>query len=271
MVQTLVTTMLWMLALTQPARDQLMAARPPDREIVLTRTFTAPEQAVTASANVEADLRRVTQELMDAIAPGRVDVWRRYLHEKMLHLDENGVVRDKEAFLKELTPLPDGLIGRIEIDRFRLSIEGDLAVAAVEIQEYLDYHGQHLRTRFRFLDTWVRTSDGWRLIAEHTAAVLKDPPAVRLTREELCGYAGVYQLTPKITTTVRCTDAAIISERTDRPAVTYLPEVRDVFFAAGQPRSRRVFLRDANGRVIGFADRREGEDVRWTRTGDVSR
>jgi hypothetical protein len=47
--------------------------------------------------------------------------------------------------------------------------------------------------------------------------------------------------------------------------VTYLPEVRDVFFVAGQPRTRRVFLRDAAGRITGFADRREGEDVRWRR------
>src|SRR5262245_41875258 len=121
------------------------------------------------SANVEADLRRMTQELMDAIAPGHTDVWRRYLHEKMLQLDENGAVRDKDALL-------------------------------------------NLRTRFRSLDTWVRTSEGWRLIAQHTAAVLKDPPAIRLTKDELCAYAGVYQLTPDITTTIACTDAGLTSK-----------------------------------------------------------
>jgi hypothetical protein len=51
--------------------------------------------------------------------------------------------------------------------------------------------------------------------------------------------------------------------------VTYLPEVRDLFFAAGQPRSRRIFMRDTAGNVVGFGDRREGEDVRWQRTGNV--
>ena len=223
------------------------------------------------SANVEADLRRMTQELMDAIAPGQTDVWRRYLHEKMVQLDENGVVRDKEALLKELMPLPAGLVGRIEVDEYRLTLSGDVAVAAVEVQEYLDYHGQNLRTRFRSLDTWVRTSEGWRLIAQHTAAVLKDPPAIHLTKGELCAYAGVYQLTADITTTIDCTDTGLTSKRRDRPAVTYLPEVRDLFFAAGQPRSRRVFIRDAKGQVIGFADRREGEDVHWKRTGNVPR
>jgi hypothetical protein len=38
-----------------------------------------------------------------------------------------------------------------------------------------------------------------------------------------------------------------------------------VFFAAGQPRTRRIFVRDAAGRIVGFVDRREGEDVRWTK------
>jgi len=56
-------------------------------------------------------------------------------------------------------------------------------------------------------------------------------------------------------------------ERAGRPPVTYRPEVLDVFFAPGQPRTRRIFQRDGSGLVTGFADRREGEDVRWRRTG----
>jgi len=223
----------------------------------------------TSPSDTEAELRRMTQELFDAIAPGNAGLWRRYLHENFLHLDENGVVRDKAAFLQEITPLPAGLVGRIEVDRYQVRLHGDTAVAAGEVQEYLDYHGQSLRTRFRFVDTWIRTAEGWRLIAEHTSAVLKDPPAIRLTRDELCGYAGLYRLTPDITTIVRCTDDGLTSERTGRPAATYLPEVRDVFFIAGQPRTRRIFLRDATGKVAAFVDRREGEDVRWQRGGDA--
>ena len=221
----------------------------------------------TSRSDTEAELRRMTQELMDAIAPGNAEVWRRYLHENVVHLDENGVVRDKAALLKELSPLPAGLVGRIQVDRYQVQLHGDTAVAVGEVQEYLDYHGQSLRTRFRFVDTWIRTGEGFRLIAGHTSAVLKDPPAVRLTRDELCAYAGLYQLTPAITTIVRCADDRLTSERTGRPAATYLAEVRDVFFIEGQPRTRRIFLRDAAGEVTAFVDRREGEDVRWQRVG----
>jgi hypothetical protein len=180
-----------------------------------------------------------------------------------MYLDENGKLIDKESLLEELTPLPAGLVGRIEVDRFEMKRYGDTAVAAGEIQEYLDYHGQPLRTRFRFLDTWRRTPEGWRLAARHTSAVLKDPPAIALAAAELCAYAGEYRLTPQIVTTIRCTEKGLTSERSGRPAVTYLPEVRDVFFVPGQPRTRRIFLRDPAGKIAGFGDRREGEDVRW--------
>lgn len=226
----------------------------------------ARTSAAAPASDVEALLKRQTQELMDAVAPGDAEVWRRYLHEDVVYLDENGVVLNKAALLKELTPLPAGLVGRIEVDRFRLTLHGDTAVVAAEVQEYLDYHGQNLRTRFRFLDTWLRTPAGWRLAARHNAAVLKDPPAVSLSSAELCAYAGEYRLTPTITTTLRCTANGLTAERSGRPPATYLPEVRDVFFVAGQPRSRRIFTRDTAGEVVGFADRREGEDVRWQRS-----
>jgi hypothetical protein len=221
--------------------------------------------AASEASAVEMELERLTQELMDAVAPGDVATWQRLLDERFLHLDENGVVRDKAAFLAELRPLPAGLVGRIEVDRFRVALHGDFAVVAQEIQEYLDYHGQSLRTRFRSLDTWQHTPAGWRLLAQHVAAVLKDPAAISLTREELCTYAGTYELASAIRTVVRCTATGLSSQRTDRPAVDYLVEVRDVFFVAGQPRTRRIFTRDSRGRIDGFVDRREGEDVRWKR------
>lgn len=212
-----------------------------------------------------AELRRMTQELLDAVAPGDVAVWDRTLHERFVHLDENGVVRDKPALLAELRPLPPGLVGRIEIDTFEAELHGDTAVTAYELQEYLDYHGQPLRSRFRAVDTWLKTPQGWRLIAQHTAAVLKDPPSVLLSREQWCEYAGVYALTDAITTTIRCRDDGLISERTDRPPTRYVAELRDVLFVPGQPRTRRIFQRDAAGRTVGFVDRREGEDIRWSR------
>ena len=103
------------------------------------------------------------------------------------------------------------------------------------------------------------------MLAEQVAAVLKDPPSVKLTQQQLCEYNGSYSMTADIVTTLKCTQDGFTAERTGRPATQYLAEVPDVFFVAGQPRTRRIFVRDAQGKVVGFVDRREGEDMRWNR------
>jgi len=224
----------------------------------------AVAQAAAPSA-AETELRKIVQEMLDAVAPGNADVWRRYLHERVLRVDENGAVQTKEELLKEFAPLPPGLVGRAKVDTFKIELHDEVAVVAFEIQEHLDYHGQIMRSRFRVSDTWLKTAQGWQLLAEQVAAVLKDPPSVKLTQQQLCEYNGSYALTTEITVTLRCTQDGFTSERSGRLATQYLAEVPDVFFVAGQPRTRRIFTRDAQGKVVGFVDRREGEDVRWTR------
>jgi len=221
-------------------------------------------QAAEPSA-AETELRKITQEMLDAIAPGNVEVWRRYLHERVILVDENGTVRTKAEMLKELSPLPQGLVGSLELATFKIETHGDVAVLAYEAQEHLDYHGQILQSRYRINDTWLKTGQSWQLLAEQVAAVLKDPPSVKLTQQQLSEYNGSYAMTADIVTKLQCTQEGFTAERTGRPATQYLAEVPDVFFVAGQPRTRRIFLRDSHGKVVGFVDRREGEDIRWLR------
>ena len=107
---------------------------------------------------------------------------------------------------------------------------------------------------------------GWRLIGMHVAAVLRDPPRILLPRRVLCSYNGQYKLTAEIRVTVSCDEGRLRVQREGR-ADTYLyPEVRDVFFEEGRPRTRRIFERDTRGRIVAFVDRREGEDLRWRRS-----
>jgi hypothetical protein len=104
--------------------------------------------------------------------------------------------------------------------------------------------------------------DTFRIETHGDVAVL----AYETQEQQLCEYAGSYKLTADIATTIRCTQDGLTGERTGRPPAQYLAEVPDVFFVAGQPRTRRVFVRDAQGKVVGFVDRREGEDVRWRKS-----
>jgi hypothetical protein len=92
--------------------------------------------------------------------------------------------------------------------------------------------------------------------------------AIRRFGPAICtsaAYEGTYALTEEILATVRCTSQGLLVEREARPPPTYVAELEDVFFVPGQPRTRRIFQRDSRGGIVGFVDRREGEDVRWVK------
>ncbi|HEX4506262.1 MAG TPA: nuclear transport factor 2 family protein [Alphaproteobacteria bacterium] len=221
--------------------------------------------AVAARADapaVEMELRHNTQVLLDAIAPGDVATWDRLLDPKVIQVDENDMVRDKAEILAELKPLGPGLIGNLQIDDFRVALYDDIAVVTHEDKEYLDYHGQVLRSRFRMTDTWRHTPQGWRLLGEQVLAVQQDPPSVPFDGKS-CAYAGRYALTADIVATIGCNGDALSVERPGKPARTFLAETPDVFFEPGSPRTRRIFQRDAAGHVTGFVDRREERDIAW--------
>src|SRR5262249_18512199 len=92
---------------------------------------------------------------------------------------------------------------------------------------------------------------------------LLDPPAIALPAAQLDEYAGTYELTEAIRYTIRRDGDRLIGERTGRPAQELRVEARDVLFVPGQPRSRKIFQRDAGGRVTGFAGRRGGGGGVW--------
>ena len=222
--------------------------------------------ATAATRSVEAELKRNTTELLSAIAPGDVAVWDRLLDPRAIQTDENDVVRNKAELLAELKPLGPGLVGNLAIDEFRLALRGDVAVVSHEDREFLDYHGQEIRSRFRMTDTWVRTRAGWRLLGSQVLAVQMDPAAITLDQELLCSYSGEYQLTSEIKGTMRCEGDELLFQRVGEPVRHFKAEVADVFFEPGAPRTRRIFLRDGHGRVDRFSERREARDVMWART-----
>jgi hypothetical protein len=233
-------------------------------------TSTSADTAATQQ-EAETALRRNTQTLLDAIAPGDTAVWNRLLDSSSITVDENDAVHTKAEMIAGLKPLPPGLTGNLAIDDFTVRLHGNVAVVTHEDNEYLDYHGQILRSRFRNTDTWIKKDTAWRQISSMVLAVLKDPPAISLDRATICGYNGRYALTDSIVTTMQCSGDSLIVRRQGRPDRVFLPETRDVFFEPGQPRTRRILQRDAQGRVSGFVDRREARDLTWKRAKAAAR
>lgn len=234
------------------------------RLILAVAAFAAAPAFATPDPLLAQQLEARTQALQDAIAPGKKDVWDREMAPGYIMVTENAEVQDRAKFLHDLTPLPPGLVGSIKVVDYRLERHGGMAFATYVDDESLDYHGVALKTKFRISDGWVMTGGAWKLAGTQIIAVLDDPPAVALPAAMLSDYVGHYVLPDGTATDIALDKSGkLVSRRAGRPDAPLLAEARDVFFVAGAPRSRKVFYRDASGRVTGYGDRREGHDIPW--------
>jgi hypothetical protein len=225
----------------------------------------ASARPARAAEDVEALLRRQTQELFDAVSAGTPAVWERYLDPRAVYTSEDGTVSTKAQMVADVKPLPPGVSGSIQVTGFRAVVHGTVAVATHVEDEHEDYHGHKLHCQYRTTDTWVKAPAGWRLVAGQVLALRTDPPAIQFDRARLAEYCGRYALTPEITYEIRCRDGGLEGQQTGRPAEALRVEAPDVLFVPGKPRYRKVFQRGPDGRIRGFAERREAWDLDWKR------
>ncbi len=208
-------------------------------------------------------LRVKDQVLLDAIAPGHRQVWEQALAPDALYVDENGTVMNRAEFLKQLEPLPAGAGGTLEIASYTANIDGDVATVVHTDDEVENYHGEILHSRYLTTETWRREAGEWKLHLVHTYAVLKDPPAITLPAAELQQYAGRYVAGTDLVYLIRWDGRQLTGGREGGAMKPLAVEVRDVLFVPGQPRIRKIFQRDEQGKITGFVDRRESWDLVW--------
>jgi hypothetical protein len=210
-------------------------------------------------------LRAKDQALLDAFAPGDRGRWAEALTDDAVYVDENGAVMHRGEFLQSLQPLPAGSSGHIDIVSYEARILDDVALVIHRDDEHEDYHGHRLRAGYLTTETWVRQSGTWKLALVHAYVVAHDPPSIVVSPTALDEYVGRYRAGPDLEYVISRSGATLIAGAPGRPPRPLLPEARDVFFVPGQPRTRRLFQRDSSAHITGFIDRREGEDIAWTR------
>jgi ketosteroid isomerase-like protein len=204
------------------------------------------------------------QAMSDAIASGNVAVWDKYLDPNVIFAEEDDTCKGKADMLKEIVPLPKGLSGIIRVELLSYHEEDGVAVALFRQHETEHYFGQTIYAKYLTSTTWRRRPDGWKLMASQVLAEKIDPPAITLPAKQLAQYAGEYQLKDSAATySLQLVDGQLIGTRDARKPATWNAEASDVFFLSGDPRIRKIFQRDASGKIIGFIERRESWDIVW--------
>jgi hypothetical protein len=207
---------------------------------------------------------------MDATAPGERAVWAHYTDPQFVYVTEDNEVKMRPQVLADLTPLPAGYSGWITVEEFRCHDFGRFAVTTYRLNEHETVEGHELHALYRASDTWRLSHAGWRLVASQVFAIPQDPPRAAAPEASLADYEGLYRLSAVTVQSIRREADHLVVERSGRPPQVLLPESADVFFTPGHPRTRRIFTRARDGQVSGFADRREGVDLVWTRVASAT-
>ena len=236
--------------------------------ILVALAAAAAAAALTSAPDPTAVLRAKDQALLDSIAGGGRRLWDVTLAPGAIYVDENGRILDRATLLKEMEPLGPGASGTIAITDYQASFVGDLPLVVHTDEEHEAYHGQDLLAHYRMTETWRQDGADWRLLMVHAYAMLRPPLAVTLPAAVLDSYVGRYRAGADLIYVIARDGDHLVGGREGKPGQPLIAEIADVLFDPGRLRDRKLFQRDAQGRIAGFVDRREGGDLTWRRLGD---
>jgi ketosteroid isomerase-like protein len=210
------------------------------------------------------ELVRRSQELFDSVAPGNAEPFKRYFAEDAMFFDEKGRSMDKAALVKDIQPMPKGYSGTIKLVRPKSHIEGDVAILSYDLDETETIFGQNMTARYHETDTWMRRGSKWQIVAGQVLRYYEDPAVGKADVSKFKDYVGTYRLGPERTMTISTEDGHLYATRSGRPREELIPEASDIFFRKGVE-GRTLFGHGDDGKVITLIDRRNNEDVVWTK------
>ena len=210
-------------------------------------------------AALSALLKAQTQAFSDAGQRGDGATMARLLDPNVVFTNEGGDIVTKKDIVDGA--MPHAPVGEIKVTHWALRRQGAVATATFIDELTQDFHGQKLDFKFQSTETWAKRPGGWKMIVSHTMVTPTDPPAIQLATSDLDSYVGVYQLDPSYQVTIARKDGGLVATTGGSEPIPLLAEARDVLFVAGAPAGRRIFQRDAAGRVTGYISRRYGNDL----------
>jgi ketosteroid isomerase-like protein len=235
--------------------------------VAATAVVTLVPMTGDAAEDDAAVIRRQSQEFSDASASGDAAVLARYLDDRVIFMNEGGDMATKKDIVDGAQPSPKGTSNTLKQADLKVELHGNVAVTSFADLSTVQFHGQTLHAKYLSTEVWLREADGWKMISSQTMAAQDDPPAVTLPAKVLDEYVGRYEASPDYVYVIERHGGELSASANGSKPIALKAELRDVFFAPGQPRVRRIFQRDEKGHISGFVSRREGHDLVLKRVG----
>ena len=192
-----------------------------------------------------------TQKLYDALAVGDKAPWDEVLAADFIFTSEDGAVQDRQQFMADIAPLPQGSTGGIKVEDLTVRSVGDGAVAHYLMDEWEDVQGQHLHTKYFSTDVYRRVHNSWMLVASQATVVPRDLDAVAVDHSEWSRLVGDYQVSAKAKSRYHVfVDKGILYGGRDKKSATRLiPLSPLVYFQSGSIHTM-VFVPGPQGKII---------------------
>jgi ketosteroid isomerase-like protein len=233
--------------------------------LAVAAVFLAGGSAAVATEDVAATIKRQSQEFSDASATGDAKLFEKYLDDSVIFMDESGSITTKRELVEGASPPAKDITNHLEQSDFDVKLHGNVAVNSFTDNSTVSFFGQSLKARYRSTEVWLKEKDGWKMISSQTLALPDDPPAMQICVHELDEYVGTYSAAPGYVVKIERDGESLVSATNGGKSSPLRVEVRDMLFTPGLPRLRRVFERDATGKIVGFSSRREGHDLHFKR------
>jgi len=219
-----------------------------------------------APAATQKEIVALTQELMDAIVPGKADVWQRLLADDAMITDEFGRRQNKKEAVESIHPFPEGLSGKIEIRNPHVHVYGDTAVLDAEDYETETVFGQKFVVRYLAMNTYVRRDGAWKVAAMMDVTLPTAPPALAVRDLKPDDYAGTYRYGPDRAWIVSVDNGKLVFRtKAGRPPIALEAMAKDVFMGGDDEKNILLFRRDNAGKIIELVERRKFNDLHLKR------
>jgi hypothetical protein len=228
--------------------------------------FASSACADDALPPLRKEIVALTQELIDALVPGKSEVWQRILADDVLITDEFGRRQTKKEAVDSVHPFPTGISGSIEIRDPHVRVYGDTAVIDCEQFETEEFFGQKFVVRYLATATYVHRNGAWKLVALQDLTLPTSPPKLRVSDLRLVDYPGTYRYTAERAFAVELVgDKLMLRTRAGGTAHALDAVAKDVFMGSDDERNLLIFRRNDAGKITGLVERRKFNDLQMTR------
>jgi len=216
-----------------------------------------------ADKQVEAELKRMTREMVDSAMRGDKAVAERYLADEYIETDGYGKVATRAQILANYPGVPSSMKATMDIEDIQVHDCGDTAVVSMREVMRFEANGQKITNSYRTTDVWMRRNAGWQLIAEHYSNIPAEKVPAKVDPKLYDAYVGEYEIAPGVVLTITREGDKLMAQQTGVKAkMELLPENETTFFMKGLT-GQNIFVRDAKGHVthIIFRDP-DGQEIK---------